>query len=155
LTPLTTAATAGNLEIMKLLLAAGATLYDAGRAVNILRTLVVGEKPKDVIDYVLTRLLDMSNFIYACQEVPGYMRAWKEDWKFVLYVETMQDSERLLPKLAALGAQQSIELLMGSSIDMADVRALVLQAAAYFQSYNVLFKFLLMVVILQPLPSEY
>jgi ankyrin repeat protein len=155
LTPLTTAATAGNLEIMKLLLAAGATLYDAERAVNILRTLVVGEKPKDIVNYVLTRLLDKGDFIYACKEVPGYMRAWQEDWKFVLHVETMQSSEMLLPNLAALGAQRSIELLMGSSIHMADVRPPVLQAAAYFQSYNVLFELLPMVVIPQPLPLKY
>jgi ankyrin repeat protein len=155
LTPLTTAATAGNLEIMKLLLAAGATLYDAGRAVNILRTLVVGEKPKDIVDYILTRLLDKGDFIYACKEVPGYMRTWQEDWKFVLHVETMQSSEMLLPNLAALGAQRSIELLMGSSIHMADVRPPVLQAAAYFQSYNVLFELLPMVVIPQPLPFKY
>jgi hypothetical protein len=122
---------------MKALLAAGATLYDAGRAVNILRTLVVGEKPKDVIDYVLARLLDTDDLIHACKEVPAYMRGRQEDVKFVLHVDTMQSSERLLTKLAALGAQRIIELLLESSIHMADVSLPVLQAPAYLQRYNV------------------
>jgi hypothetical protein len=65
--PLTTAATAGNPETMKVLLAAGATLYDAERVVNILRILVVGEKPEDVIDYVHAPLLDTDDFIQACK----------------------------------------------------------------------------------------
>jgi ankyrin repeat protein len=155
LTPLRTAATAGDFGMMELLLTAGATLYDAGRDVNILRTLVVEEKPKDIIDYVLTRLLDTDDFTNACTEAPAYMRAWQEDGKFVIHVETMQSSERLLANLAALGAQQSIEMMMGSSIDMANVRPPVLQAAAYFQSYNVLFELLPMVVIPQPLPLDY
>ena len=153
--PLTTAATAGNLETMKILLAAGATLYDAERAVNILRILVVGEKPKDVIDFVVARLLGTGDFIHACKEVPAYMRAWQEDARFVLHVDTMQISEGLLADLAALGAQQSIELLLESSTDAADVKPVVLQAAAYFQSFNVLFRLLPMVVIPQPFPSEY
>jgi ankyrin repeat protein len=152
---LTTAASAGSLETMKVLLAAGATLYDAKRAVNILRTLVVGEKPKDVIDYVLVCLLDTDHFIHACKEVPAYMRAWQEDAKFVLHVDTMRSSERLLVDLAALGAQRSIELLLENSLDIADVRPPVLQAAAYFQSYDVLFELLQMVVIPQPFPSGF
>ena len=155
LSPLTAAATAGDLKTMKVLLAAGATLYDAGRAINILRTLVVGEKPKDIIDYVLIRLLHTDDFIYACREVPTYVRAWQEDAKFVLHVQTMQSSDRLLANLAVLGAQRSMELLFGSTIEMADVRPPVLQAAAYFQSYNILFELLPMVVIPQPLPLKY
>jgi ankyrin repeat protein len=152
---LTAAASAGSLETMKVLLAAGATLYDAKRAVNILRTLVVGKKPKDVIDYVLVRLLDTDHFIHACKEVPAYMRAWQEDAKFVLHVDTMRSSERLLADLAALGAQRSIKLLLENSVEIADVRPPVLQAAAYFQSYDVLFELLPMVVIPKPFPSEY
>jgi hypothetical protein len=140
---------------MKVLLAAGAALYDARRAVNILRTLVIGEKLNDVIDYVLARLLDMHDFIHACKEVPAYMRGWQEDVKFVLHVDTMQSCERLLAKLAALGAQRIIGLLLESSIDMADVRLPVLQTAAYFQRYNVLFELLPMVVIPQPFPLGY
>jgi ankyrin repeat protein len=155
LSPLTAAATAGDLETMKVLLAAGATSYDAERDVNILRTLVVGEKPKDVVDYVLALLLDTDDFIQACKEVPAYMRAWQEDARFVLHVDTMQSSERLLADLAALGAQRSIELLLESSIHMVDVRPPVLQAAAYFQSYNLLFELLRMVVIPQPFPLGY
>jgi ankyrin repeat protein len=153
--PLTAAAAAGDLETMKVLLAAGATLYDAERAINILRTLVVRDKPKDTIDYVLTRLLHTDDFIYACREIPAYVRAWQEDAKFVLHVQTMQSSDRLLANLAALGAQRSIELLMESSTDMADVRPAMLQAVAYFQSYNILFELLPMVVIPQPLPLIY
>jgi ankyrin repeat protein len=153
--PLTTAASAGSLETMKVLLAAGAALYDAERGVNILRTLVVGEKPKNVIDYVLVRLLDTDHLIHACKEVPAYMRAWQEDTKFVLHVDTMQSSERLLADLAALGAQRSIELLLENSADMVEVKHPVLQAAAYFQSYDVLFELLPMVVIPKPFPSEY
>ncbi|CAN9288093.1 unnamed protein product [Alternaria alternata] len=155
LSPLTAAAAAGDLETMKVLLAAGATLYDAERAINILRTPVVREKPKDTIDYVLTRLLHTDDFIYACREIPAYVRAWQEDAKFVLHVQTMQSSDRLLANLAALGAQRSIELLMESSTDMADVRPAMLQAVAYFQSYNILFELLPMVVIPQPLPLIY
>ncbi|KAI4913476.1 hypothetical protein J4E90_005193 [Alternaria incomplexa] len=155
LSPLTSAATAGNLETMKILLAAGATLYDAERAINILRTLVVGEKPKDVIDFVIARLLGTDDFIHACKEVPAYMRAWQEDARFVLHVDTLQNSEKLLVDLTALGAQQSIELLLDSSIKAADVKPAVLQAAAYFQSFNVLFRLLPIVVIPQPFPSGY
>jgi ankyrin repeat protein len=152
---LTTAASTGSLETLKVLLAAGATLFNAERAVNVLRTLVVKEKPKDVIDYVLAHLLDTDDFINACKEVPAHMRAWQEDAKFVLHVDTMRSSERLLAGLAALGAQRSIELLLEKSFDMADVRLPVLQAAAYFQSYDVLFKLLPMVVIPPPIPSGY
>ncbi|KAL5115997.1 hypothetical protein ACEQ8H_006115 [Pleosporales sp. CAS-2024a] len=79
---------------MEVLLAAGATLYDAERPVNILWTLVVREEP-------------------------------------------------------------SIELLLGSSIDVADVTPAVLQAAAYFQRYNILFEFLPMEAIPQPFPLGY
>jgi ankyrin repeat protein len=136
---LTTAASTGSLETLKVLLAAGATLFNAERAVNVLRTLVVKEKPKDVIDYVLAHLLDTDDFINACKEVPAYMRAWQEDAKFVLHVDTMRSSERLLVNLAALGAQRSIELKLESSVELAIVNASVLQAAAYFQSYEVLF----------------
>jgi hypothetical protein len=153
--PLTTAATAGSLETMRVLQAAGATLYDAGRAVNILRTLVVGEKAKGIIDYVLARLLDTDDFFHACKEIPAYMRGWQEDVKFVLHMNTMQNSEGLFAKLAALGAQLTIELLLGSSIEMDDVKLSMLQAAAYFQRYNFLFELLPMVSIPQPFPSEY
>lgn len=73
--PLATAATAGNLETMEVPLVAGATLYDAGRAVNIFRTLVVGELPQDTIGLSLARLLDTDDFIHTCKGVP-HMRAW-------------------------------------------------------------------------------
>jgi ankyrin repeat protein len=145
--PLTTAASAGSLETMKVLLAAGATLYDAERAVNVLRTLIVREKPRDIIDYVLALLLDTDYFVNACKEVPAYMRAWQESAEFVLNVDTMPSSEQLLVNLAALGAQRSIELKLESSVNMADVSAPLLQAAAYFQSYEVLFWLLSLVVI--------
>jgi hypothetical protein len=82
--------------------------------------------------------------------VPAYIRGWQEDAKLVLHIDTLQSSERLLADLAALGAQRCIELLLESSSDMADVRPPVLQAAAYFQIYNVLFGLLPMVVISQP-----
>jgi ankyrin repeat protein len=149
------AASAGSLETMEVLLAAGATLYDAERAVNILRTLIVREEPKDIIDCILIHLLDTDDLIQACKEVPAYMRAWQEDAKFVLHIDTMRCSERLLVNLAALGAQRSIELKLGSSVDMADVSAPLLRAAAYFQSYEVLFWLLPLVVIPQPLISGY
>jgi ankyrin repeat protein len=145
--PLTTAASAGSLETMKALLAAGATLYNAERAVNVLRTLIVREKPRDIIDYVLALLLDTDYFVNACKEVPAYMRAWQESAEFVLNVDTMPSSEQLLVNLAALGAQRSIELKLESSVNMADVSAPLLQAAAYFQSYEVLFWLLSLVVI--------
>jgi ankyrin repeat protein len=153
--PLTIAASTGSLETMKVLLAAGATLYDAERVVNILRTVVENENPKEVIDYALLQLLGGDDFISACKEVPGYTRIWQEDTEFILNVDIMPTSERLLTNLAALGAQRSIELLLERPTDMVDVSTQVLQTAAYFQNYEVLFTLLPMVVMPQPLPTGY
>jgi ankyrin repeat protein len=134
--PLTAAASAGDLETMKVLLAAGAVLYDAKRTINILKTLIVKERSKQAIDFVIAHLLNTAHFIDACKEVPAYMRAWHEDAAFVLNINTMPSSERLLMHLAALGAQRSIQLKFESLVKMTDVSASMLQAAAYFQSHG-------------------
>lgn len=152
---LITAATVGVFETIEVLLAAGAPLYDAGRTVNIFRTLVEEERPNNLIYHVLAHLLHTDNSIHACEKVLAYMRGWQEDFRFFLHVGTMQSSKKLLETLAALRTQRIIELLLGSSIDMADVRLPVLQAAAYFLRYHVLFELLPMVVISQPFPLEY
>jgi ankyrin repeat protein len=149
---LKTATAAGDLKTMKVLLAAGATFYDSERDINILETVMEKAKPKDIVDYVITRLLDTVDFIHACKAVPASMRAWQEDAKFVLQIDTMQGSERLLANLAALGARRSIKLLLERSIGMTDVKLSVLQAAAYFQNHDILFDLLPMVVIPQPFP---
>jgi ankyrin repeat protein len=153
--PLTAAAVAGSLEMMKILLTAGAVLYDAKRAINVLETLVVRERPKDIVDFVLGQLLDTDNLIPACKVCPAYMRAWQEDAEFVLRIDIMQSSESLLVNLAALGAQRSFELLIEKSIDIVGVSTQMLQAAAYFQRYEFLFALLPMMDISQHVSLEY
>ncbi|KAH7088114.1 ankyrin repeat-containing domain protein [Paraphoma chrysanthemicola] len=139
--PLTTAADIGDVELMKMLLAAGAVLYDAKRDINVLRTLVIREGPKKATDFVLTQLLGTQDFIAACKECPSFMRTWQEDASFALTVDTMQVTKDLFEHLAALGAQHTIGMLQEGSSDMADVSHAnyqALQAAAYFQKYELL-----------------
>jgi ankyrin repeat protein len=74
--PLMAAAQAGHLKVMDIIWAAGAVLYDAERQLNVLKELLSQyRKPeKEVIYFVLARLLDTEDFLQACKECAAFMR---------------------------------------------------------------------------------
>lgn len=129
---------------MELLIDTGAVLYDDERNLNVLRELV-SQGLKEIAKAVLRELLGTVDLIPVCEECLKFTHDWVEYMESILLVDIMPKTGLLLAHVVALGAQNSLDMMLEGNIESSGVNNdefEALQAAAYFQKYDVLVRLL-------------